>query len=118
MQTLTFSLGANAPAGATMTALGGQFTWQPSAAPGTNTISFIVTDNGVPSLSATQSFRVTVYLPPTLGVQVGANQMQLSWPRGVLQEADEAVGPYRDTTAISPVVLDLGETRKFYRIRL
>ncbi len=117
-QMLTFSLGVNAPAGATMTALGGQFVWKPPTAPGTNTLTVIVTDDGVPSQSATQTFRVTVYLPPTLGVQISGNQMELIWPRGVLQEADEAAGPYHDTTAISPVVLDLGATKKFYRIRL
>ena len=65
-QTLTFSLGAGAPTGATITS-GGVFTWTPTAAqaPSTNTISVIVTDNGVPQMSATNSFTVVVYRPNT-----------------------------------------------------
>ena len=43
------------------------FTWTPTAAqaPSTNTITVIVTDNGVPQLSATNSFTVVVYRPNT-----------------------------------------------------
>src|SRR5437867_9619757 len=37
-----------------------------AAAPTTNSVSVIVYDNGTPSLSATQTFLVTVYLPPTI----------------------------------------------------
>ena len=65
-QTLTFSLGAGAPTGASIT-IGGVFTWTPTAAqaPTTNTISVIVTDSGVPPMSATNSFSVVVYRPNT-----------------------------------------------------
>ncbi len=70
IQTLTFSLATNAPAGATVTT-NGVFTWSPATnqAPSTNLISVIVTDDGSPSLSVTQSFTVTVLqsnLPPSL----------------------------------------------------
>jgi hypothetical protein len=70
-QMLTFSLGAGAPTGASITS-GGVFTWTPAAAqaPSTNTISVIVTDSGVPQMSATNSFTVVVYrpnTPPVLG---------------------------------------------------
>ena len=41
----------------------------------------LVTDDGEPRLSATQPVRVTVWPPPTLGVQGSGDQMQLSWPR-------------------------------------
>ena len=63
-QTLTFSLGAGAPTGASITT-GGVFTWTPTAAqaPSTNTISVIVTDSGAPQMSATNSFNVVVYRP-------------------------------------------------------
>ena len=66
-QTLTWSL-ANAPAGAAIQPLNvtnGIFTWRPAIAqsPSTNTLSVIVTDNGTPGLSATQSFSVTVLRP-------------------------------------------------------
>lgn len=117
-QTLSFSLGAGAPAGAAITPFTGQFSWKPQSAPLTTPVSIIVTDNGTPSLSATQTFNVTVYLPPTISVQVNGDQMQLSWPRGTLQEADDVTGPYQDVTTTSPVTIDLSESRKFYRIRL
>jgi hypothetical protein len=117
-QTLTFSLGAGAPSGASITPLTGVFTWHPTSAPSTNSISVIVTDNGTPSLFAMQTFNVIVYLPPTVSAQVTGNQMQLSWPRGTLQEANEVTGPYVDVTTISPLSVDLSEAKKFYRIKL
>src|SRR5205085_2728654 len=51
----------NPPAGAAISA-SGVITWTPSEAqgPATNTIVTVVTDNGVPALSATNSFKVTV----------------------------------------------------------
>ena len=61
-RTLTFSLGAGAPTNATINPVTGLFQWRPTAAqaPSTNTITVIVTDNGVPPLSATQHFKVIV----------------------------------------------------------
>ena len=56
--TLTFSLDAGAPVGAAITA-GGAFSWTPPAA-GSFPITARVTDNGVPVLSASQTFTVTV----------------------------------------------------------
>ena len=58
--TLTYALAA-APAGASITP-GGVITWTPSEAqgPSTNTFTTVVSDDGVPSLSATNSFIVTV----------------------------------------------------------
>jgi hypothetical protein len=117
-QTLTFSLGAGSPPTATIHPLSGQFTWTPTAAPGTNPVTIIVTDNGTPSLSATQTFLVRVQLPPSLTVQWNGSQMVLSWPQGTLQEADEVTGPYFDVTSNSPFLVDLSAARKFYRIRL
>ena len=78
----------------------------------------VVTDNGTPNLSDSQTVRVKVYRPPTISVQVSGSQMQLSWPRGMLQEADEAAGPYHDVTTQSPLTVDLTEARRFYRVRL
>jgi methyl coenzyme M reductase subunit C len=61
IQTLTFNLGPDAPAGAAISA-GGVFTWTPTLAqsPSTNVIAVIATDNGSPSLSATQWFTAIV----------------------------------------------------------
>jgi uncharacterized repeat protein (TIGR01451 family) len=56
---LSFSL-VTAPGGANVTA-GGAFSWTPGFDQGgVHPISFRVTDNGIPALSATQSFLVTV----------------------------------------------------------
>lgn len=58
---LTFSLTSSLP-GPTIDATSGLFTWTPTEAqgPGTNNISIVVTDNGTPSLSATQNFTLIV----------------------------------------------------------
>jgi len=61
-QTLAFSLGAGAPAGAAIDSTTGAFAWSvPLDHPAsTNTISVTVTDNGPGNLSATGSFKVIV----------------------------------------------------------
>ena len=61
VQTLTYSL-SNAPAGATIGANSGIFTWTPSESqgPSTNTITQIVTDSGTPPMSASTTFTVAV----------------------------------------------------------
>lgn len=71
IQNLTFSLDADAPEGATIDPVTGQFSWTPNEAqgPATNIILVRVTDNGVPSASATQAVTITVTevnTPPTL----------------------------------------------------
>jgi hypothetical protein len=60
-QTLTFSLGAGAPAGSAITA-GGAFSWIPTEAqgPGVYPITVIVTDNGAGNLSDSETIQVTV----------------------------------------------------------
>ena len=61
---LTFSL-LNAPTNAAINSNSGLFTWRPTIAqsPSTQTVAVVVSDNGVPPLSATQSFTVTVIQP-------------------------------------------------------
>jgi len=61
-QTLTFSLDSGAPIGAGIHAISGHFTWIPTEAqgPGAYPVTIRVTDNGLPSLSATQSITITV----------------------------------------------------------
>jgi hypothetical protein len=117
-QQLTFSLGEGAPPDATINAITGQFQWKPDIAPALQPLAVVVTDDGQPSLSATQTFEVRIYLPPTLGVQIDGDQLHLTWPRGMLQEADDVTGPYRDVTTQSPFTVDLTENRRFYRVRL
>ena len=61
-QTLRYSLGAGAPAGARIDVTNGVVTWTPSAqdGPSTNHITVTVRDNGTPALSASQDFVVIV----------------------------------------------------------
>ena len=62
VQTLTFSLGAGAPRGASLNASNGVFSWTPDSTqgPSTNRIQVSVRDSGVPVLSASQTFTVIV----------------------------------------------------------
>ena len=63
-QTLTYNL-FNPPAGAGVDSNSGIFTWRPaiSQSPGTQTVSVVVSDNGIPSMAATQNFSVAVTRP-------------------------------------------------------
>ena len=63
-QTLSFSL-LTAPANAAINANSGMFSWRPTIAqsPSTQTVAVVVSDNGTPILSATQSFAATVTQP-------------------------------------------------------
>src|SRR6266545_1620201 len=61
-QALSLGLEAGFPAGATVNASSGLFSWTPAPAqaPGTYPFTVRVTDSGVPAQSATRSFTVTV----------------------------------------------------------
>ena len=60
-QTLTFSLDTNAPGRTSINPSNGVFSWTPNRGQvGTHAISVLVTDNGSPSLSATQTVSITV----------------------------------------------------------
>jgi hypothetical protein len=61
-QTLTFSLADGAPKNLSLDPVTGLLGWRPTSAQGgtTNLISVVVSDNGSPSMSATQSFTVIV----------------------------------------------------------
>ncbi|MCX7722713.1 MAG: immunoglobulin domain-containing protein [Verrucomicrobiae bacterium] len=63
-QRLTFTL-LDAPPGASIGAESGRFTWRPGIAQAgtTNRVTLAVTDDGVPSLSATQAFTIAVLRP-------------------------------------------------------
>jgi hypothetical protein len=75
---LTFSVGLGAPGGLQIDSASGVLTWRPGAqfAGTTNAVTVIVTDNGVPSLSRSNTFLIVVgdYLEVILGrtvMQVG-----------------------------------------------
>ena len=78
-QTLTYTL-TNAPGGAQIGPTGGLFTWTPAAAPATNTVGVVVTDNGTPNMSATRTFTVVVApVPVTTGYRISGNEFIFSW---------------------------------------
>jgi len=80
--TLTFSLDTGAPAAAVIDSTTGVFTWRPAAnqVPGTNMVTVRVTDNGVPSSSDTQSFKIVVAPPPTIESVVSSNgNVTIDW---------------------------------------
>ncbi|MBI3416297.1 MAG: putative Ig domain-containing protein [Verrucomicrobia bacterium] len=61
-QNLTFSLDPGFPEGASINSVNGLFTWTPNElqGPGVYPITVVVTDNGTPPLSATNTFTITV----------------------------------------------------------
>jgi subtilisin-like proprotein convertase family protein len=70
-QSLTYSLDPGAPAGATINENTGAFEWITSeSSPNNNSLIVRVTDNGVPPVSATKSFTITV-------VEVATNVVDL-----------------------------------------
>lgn len=78
-QTLAYSL-ISPPAGAQIGSTSGVLTWTPTVAPAMNNLTVRVADNGTPSLSATQTFSVTVVVPPTLGgFSLVGNNLTFSW---------------------------------------
>jgi hypothetical protein len=64
-QSLTYSLGAGAPAGASINATTGAFSWTPTTAqgPASYNVTVIVTDNGSPALNDSETFSITVNEP-------------------------------------------------------
>ena len=70
-QLLTYSL-RTPPAGASINANSGVITWRPAVAqsPSTPSVVVVVSDTGVPVMSSTQSFRVTVTSPVQPGLSL------------------------------------------------
>lgn len=78
-QQLLYTLGPGAPPEALLHPQTGVFTWTPSA-PGTNRFTVWVTDSGVPNLSASQSFTLTVLPVPQFdNIILTGNQLRLSF---------------------------------------
>jgi hypothetical protein len=135
-QTLTFSL-ASAPAGMTLNPTNGILSWRPTIAqsPTTNIVAVQVADNGTPSLSATQSFAVTVVSPAAPGLTVpvvsgGVFSLLVngsSGPDYILQAATNLNPPViwlpllTNLTATPPLVFTNPATNlsgRFYRVLL
>jgi hypothetical protein len=81
-QTLSYSLDGTPPAGASIGAASGLFTWTPGTnqAPTTYNFTVRVTDNGTPPLSDTTTFAISVLsLPRVSSLQISAGTVRLEW---------------------------------------
>jgi hypothetical protein len=92
-QHLLFSLGLNAPEGASIDPTTGVFTWTPSEnqGPGTNILEILVTDDGSPPLSATNFFTVIVdevNNPPLITLTCPAPSTKFVAPATIELEAE------------------------------
>jgi hypothetical protein len=101
-QHLTFSLGADAPAGLSLDAETGVLTWMPSEAqgPATNVVIVQVRDDGTPSLSATQAVNIIVAevnQPPSL-TPIAAQRINEGTPVSFVAHATDADEPAQTLT--------------------
>jgi hypothetical protein len=132
-QTLTFSLPVG-PTNATLVSSNGIFNWRPlvTQANTTNPVTVVVTDNGTPGLSATQSFSVvvnpltvpTVTVPGLMGGQIGFSISGQAGPDYSVQSSSNLTGwntifitnspamPFTWTTNASAL------PQQFYRIKV
>jgi hypothetical protein len=79
--TLSYAL-SNAPAGVTIDANNGLFTWPPGVAPAntTNLLTVTVTDNAVPALNDTRNFTVILLPAPSFtGTTFDGAKFHLTW---------------------------------------
>jgi hypothetical protein len=96
-------------------------------------LAVVVTDNGVPHLSATQFFTVTVLAPPRMqGIQVAPGELSLMWDTmpGQLYQLEYTEDlSYPAWTALGLPIQGTGEPleafqeilpagQRFYRVRL
>jgi hypothetical protein len=132
-QSLTFSLLPGAPGGASINPSSGVFTWTPPVAPANSSITVKVTDNGTPSMSATQSFTVTVVpRPQVAGLQLSGGQLVFSWfaasgQNGQLEYSDDLASgiwnplgsPFTGAGSTISVTNSVSASqRRFFRLRL
>ena len=85
VQTITYNQ-INSPVGAALNPNTGVFNWRPAVAqsPSTQTVSVVVSDNGVTAMSATQNFSIVVSqpAPPVLGSAANTNGQFGFWVNG------------------------------------
>jgi len=64
-----------------------------------------------------QLYRLTS-LPPLLGINRVGSRVEVSWDNGVLESADQVLGPWTTVTnAVSPLRVEPNATSQFYRAK-
>jgi uncharacterized repeat protein (TIGR01451 family) len=79
---VSYALGAGFPAGASINASNGLFTWPSSAAlpPGTNSVTIIALDDGVPPAIDSKTFQIVVVARPRIEtIQVEGTNVVMTW---------------------------------------
>jgi hypothetical protein len=134
-QTLTFAAAGTLPANATLNPASGLFSWRPlvSQANTTNTIQLKVSDNGQPSLSASNSFKIMVgaiSAPRVSSITATGGEVQIvangpAGPDYTLLTSTNLSAWQAIQTVLSPALpVTLADTNhssgpaRFYRIRL
>ena len=135
--TLAWSL-LNGPVGALIDPASGLLTWRPTIAqsPSTNSISVVVSDNGSPGLSSTQTFLVTVRQPvrpqiSSVMMKNGALQFNITGDSGldyIIEMSTNLSLPaswlpvLSNTSAVLPVIItnpiSTNFNQQYYRILL
>jgi len=133
-QTLAFTL-PGAPAGAALNSTNGLLIWRPVIAQAntTNPLSMVVSDNGSPSLSATQSFIVTVrpVILPRISFPTLSNHQFLAQINGAIGpdytvQVSTNLVTWTNLLTTNPVAMPFnwadtnaaGFNRRFYRLLL
>jgi fibronectin type 3 domain-containing protein len=115
-EVLTFSL-PGAPAGAVIDTNIGVLTWRPaiSQSPSTQTLAVVVSDNGMPPLTATQSFAVTVIQPgnPTLNAPAITNS-QFGFTINGDTGPDYTIQVSTNLTSWTPVMTNMSLSLPFF----
>jgi regulation of enolase protein 1 (concanavalin A-like superfamily) len=132
VQTLTFALKPGAPADATLNSFSGQLQWTPTSTGAAN-FEITVSDSGIPSLSASESFTVTVHPVPGLtNLAVTASGFEVTFPSLIglkyqLEYADDLLdGSWIPATAqvagtggpLSLTAPAAAPRQRFYRLRI
>jgi hypothetical protein len=132
-QTLTFTLNAPVPAGATIGLGTGLFNWTPATnqGPASYSITVRVTDNGTPPLSDTKTFNIAVLnLPHVTRVAITNSMVMISWEsypgrRYVIETTTDLTNPnwtqvgsdvFPDSTTASVSLPGGAEPKRFYRV--
>lgn len=109
---LTYSLGPNAPAGASIEAQTGVFTWRPST-PGVFTLTILVRDQNHPSLSASRTVSIRIdNVAPIVSLIPTFTPGQTPVFRGLVSYVDVSTGPhvatvdYGDGSGVQPLRLE------------